>query len=1061
VISEVLSLAGETDAVPLARAFIRGRLGSWGLPELVADAELIVSELVTNALLHAGPPVGLELSMDSPGLRIAVADTSRIRPLRGLDDGEGMTGRGLTLVRAIATRFGVDTTDAGKVVWCLLDPAGESAELEVDADADARLAGWDDDAELPGRRYRVTLGDVPTDLLLAAKNHVDSLIREFTLAAAGASAGSTPLVPSQLADLIERVVHRFAEARQSIKRQAIAAAGRGDLRVTLTLTLPLDAADAGLDYLAGLDEADAYARDARLLTLESPAEYRVFRRWYVEGLVDHLRRAAAGEPAAVPESFEARLLTELRAITARQRSSERAARLQSMTAALAAATSSEEVPGVILGEGRAVLGAAGGLLALRGPGDVLLPVGEFGRDAGLLRRYAEEGAADPAGPSWAAGVPVWAESLAVVPLAVGGRVVGVLSFSFAEPRRIDSDERDYLLALAAQTAQTLERTRLFEGQRRTAERLGRLQSVTAALAAAPGSAQVLDLVVEHLAGMVGAEVATASLVSGDGRALELRSRRRGQDVSLARYRSYPVDAVLPASEAFRSGQIVVVSGRADWDLRYPELAGLGQFYDRTLVCLPLTVEAQRLGVLTLSLQGNWPLEDDDRAFFGALSDVCAQAIARSLALDEAQDARDKLIFLADASAEFGSSLDYRTALANLARLAVPRLADWCTVAIVENGRLETVAVAHSDPTKVAMAEEVQRRYWASLDAPAGPAEVIRSGIGRLHANVTDRMLVEGAVDEDQLRILRELGMSSILFVPLAVGRRVLGVLTMIRAESGRHYDGEDLDFAGDLARRAGMAIDNARSHRALEETAVALAQSLLPASLPAIPGLELAARYHCAGHGSDPGGDVYDVWGLRRDPPTWAALVADVPGKGVAAAALAALVRYTVRVASRHAARPDDVLAELNDALLIAEPGTGGELFATAVYAELTPRPGGLDISLCSGGHPAALLRRADGSVTTIDTGGGALGWFAVPTLDVVEIRLGPGDVFVAFTDGYLEGRSADGRFADDLLAMTLMNSTAATAAELVGELEAAVLGFCAGAPRDDMALLAVKLPVG
>src|SRR5215210_200325 len=271
---EELRLGDEPDAVPRARAFVAAavpRLRPDASELVIADVELATAELLTNALLYAGPPVLLRLRLTPNGVRVEVQDGSVAAPVRALASVEAMTGRGLALVDALATGWGVDRVPdgGGKVVWCEVAADGSSGRDVMplgDDEIDASLAAWGDDLPTGTRRYSVHLGDVPTDLLIAAKAHVDNRVREFTLAAGGAASGSTAAVPPHLAALIETVVHRFSEARQAIKRQALAAAAEGAERTDLTLELSADAADAGEEYLAALDEADSYARAARLLT---------------------------------------------------------------------------------------------------------------------------------------------------------------------------------------------------------------------------------------------------------------------------------------------------------------------------------------------------------------------------------------------------------------------------------------------------------------------------------------------------------------------------------------------------------------------------------------------------------------------------------------------------------------------------------------------------------------------------------------------------------------------------------------------------------------------------
>src|SRR3954469_6568449 len=283
------------DAVPRARRFAAEALTTEVGSSVVEDAELVVTELVTNALLHGAPPVVLRISPVGSGVRIEVEDTGREMPIRMRESTDAMTGRGLSLVSRVTCGWGVERNgDGGKVVWAEIVEGGLPAvdDDDVDVDVEALLDAWSDD-ELE-ETYAVELGAVPTDLLLEAKAHIDNLVREFTLASAamdGASAG----LPTDLAELVQTVVHGFSAARSAIKRQALESAARGDAQTVLSLRLPASAADAGEKYLAALDEADGYARSARLLTLETPPVHRVFRRWYVQSLVAQLRRQVAGE----------------------------------------------------------------------------------------------------------------------------------------------------------------------------------------------------------------------------------------------------------------------------------------------------------------------------------------------------------------------------------------------------------------------------------------------------------------------------------------------------------------------------------------------------------------------------------------------------------------------------------------------------------------------------------------------------------------------------------------------------------------------------------------------
>ena len=526
-----LRLGDDPDAVPQARRFTAAALTAVACPALRGDAELVVSELVTNAILHSAGPVTLRVAPRRDGVRIEVEDGTRSAPLRALASADAMTGRGIALVATLARRWGVDPVDPGKVVWAELlaeDSAPEASGPIPDVDPEALLAAWGDDRAGDATaepRHTVRLGGVPTDLLLAAKAHVDNIAREFHLAAQGAAAGTGAALQGPLAELVHTVVHRFTDARLSIKRQAMAAARRGEDRTELVLTLPASSADAGEAYLAALDEADSYARAARLLTLETPPQHRLFRRWYIESLVTQLRAAAAGSPPPPQQSFEGRLLDELSVVATAQRATDRSARLQSVTAALAGARTLDDVAAVVVNEGVAALGASGGCLLVAGPDERLVMIDSVGYDDALIARLERENLHSdlPAAVALRSGVPVWLESrqdyderftslrgmeptaraMCAVPLPVAGEVLGALRFSFGASRLFDDDERRFVEAFAAQTAQALDRARALAEARKASDRLAFLADASSILSSTldyrATLANIADLVVPRLA----------------------------------------------------------------------------------------------------------------------------------------------------------------------------------------------------------------------------------------------------------------------------------------------------------------------------------------------------------------------------------------------------------------------------------------------------------------------------------------------------------------------------------------------------------------------------------
>jgi serine phosphatase RsbU (regulator of sigma subunit)/anti-sigma regulatory factor (Ser/Thr protein kinase) len=481
------------DDVAAARAQVTRRARELGLEQLAYDASLVVSELVTNAVLHGRGCRGLTVTGVPDGLRLEVRDASRIPPVLGWASEHAMTGRGLRLISSLAARWGVAPDDSGKVVWVELTGVSRATGLSEDE----LLARWDDDGGTGPRpiRHHVELGDVPTGLLLAAKSHVDNLVREFSLARAGAHSGLTAEIPPHLADLIETVVGRFAEARLSIKYQALAALQRNSSHTRLQLDLPLDAADAAIDYLNALDEVDGYCRAMRFLTLETPPQHRVFRRWYIEELVAQLRRAGNGKAPREPQPFEQRLLKEFDQVTKAHRASERTARLYRVAGALASASSPEAVAHAVINEGREALEASGSGMILAATADRLSVPATVGYDERVVSRLRSESpdAELPAAVALRTGQAVWIESrqerddrfpelvgleattvsMCAVPLIVQDRRLGALRFSFTEARLFDEEERRFVLALAAQTAQALDRAQLQQARVSVSRRLQR------------------------------------------------------------------------------------------------------------------------------------------------------------------------------------------------------------------------------------------------------------------------------------------------------------------------------------------------------------------------------------------------------------------------------------------------------------------------------------------------------------------------------------------------------------------------------------------------------------
>jgi anti-sigma regulatory factor (Ser/Thr protein kinase) len=308
----------------------------------------------------------------------------------------------------------------------------------------------------------------------------------------------------------------------------------------------------------------------------------------------------------------------------------------------------------------------------------------------------------------------------------------------------------------------------------------------------------------------------------------------------------------------------------------------------------------------------------------------------------------------------------------------------------------------------------------------------------------------GALGPEYRREIDALGLRSVVIVPLtSPDGRPVGALALVTAESGRTLDEHDVVLGLELGRRCGTAIDNARVYRERSDIAQTLQRSLLPPELPEIPGVAVAACFRPAGHGVEMGGDFYDVFTLSDG--SWALTIGDVCGKGPAAAALTALVRYTLRAVTMHAQSPDRVLELLNEAII--RNGVD-DRFCSVAFARLVSTEDGVRAEIASGGHPQPLLVRADGRVEEVPSTGLLLGLWPDPKLESAMVDLGPGDALVLYTDGVTDARAPDLILAPDDMAELLRDSAGCPAPEVARRIERAVTEGAEHEPRDDIALL-------
>jgi PAS domain-containing protein len=415
---------------------------------------------------------------------------------------------------------------------------------------------------------------------------------------------------------------------------------------------------------------------------------------------------------------------------------------------------------------------------------------------------------------------------------------------------------------------------------------------------------------------------------------------------------------------------------------------------------------------------------------------------------EAKEAELRQRFLASATQVLSSSLDYDETLERVAWLAVPTFADWCAVDLVEHGEVERVALAHTDPNKLDRGRMLGEEYPPDMSSDTGLGAVVRTGKTEVYPEITDEMLVQGAVDDRQLELVRDLGMRSALIAPLKVGTTTIGALTWVNAASGRSFDDDDVAFAEDLAARAATAVENARLYTRLAQTAETLQASLLPERLAEPPGWRIAASYVAGERGTEVGGDFYDIFPVDD---AWMVVLGDVTGKGVKAAALTALARHTAKTAARFDSRPAAVMSRVND-VLREQPRLS---IVTAVCARLHTRGDGAELEIVSAGHPLPLKVGPRG-VTPVGSHDIVLGAVDDGSWEATTASVAPGETLFFYTDGVTEMPGEHDRFGEERLLEAAADGPS-SAADLVARIERALEEFQASELSDDRAMLAVE----
>ena len=1101
-------------AAALARHALEGLADDLRTDDL-ETIRLLTSELVTNAIRHGphpGADIGVRVDRQDDRLRVEVTDAGAgfLPPDRA---GREVGGWGLMLVDQLSARWGV-TDGAPTRVWFEIpadrDPStGDLDGLTIDAllletqhaaviatDPRGVVVRWNRHAEqLYGYTKAEALGRPVTDLtvrpgdqhaaevIVARINAGEPWDGEWRAPRRDGSeiwvrVANAPVLDERGAfigmigvsvDISERKAAELALSDSEERLRLALESGRmgtwewdvGAERVHWS---------EGLERIHGLEPGafggtfEGFQRDmhpedrARVLgTIERVLredeeyllDYRIVRpadgevRWLsVRGRV---LRDDGGRPTGMVG-----VCTDI----TERKEAERALAVQyAVSRVLATSRTLEEAVPALLGSIAEALGWEVGLVwRTHEEDEVLRVVGHWHADGETGRRFIdlsndlalarEEGLP---GRVWAGGRPTWVPDFAAnhfprsstaleeglhaafgFPITLGEQILGVVEFFSRRIREPDEPLLELMAAIGAQIGQFVERTltevELAESEaRKTAVFESALEAIVTMDEAGrivelnPAAAEMFG---HERADVVGRELAEVFVPPS------LRERHRE---AIQRYRR----------------------------------TGRGRILGRRLEMLGLRADGSEFPIELTVTRVDLP-DADEILFTGTVRDITPRRRAEELqaklfesersAREQVEHAHERMTFLADASRILGGSLDSSKTMAKLATLVVPRLADWCAVDVVQrDGRIEALVVNHMDPEKVELAREFRRRWPSHVDDGGGVAAVLASGEPQLVPVITPEMIEQGVVDPEQRAVIEQLGLRSVMIVPLTARDRVIGAITFASAESGRGFDDADLELASDLARRAAFAFENATLYEERSHIARTLQRSLLPRELPVVDGVEVQALYQPSNIShAGVGGDFYDVFEVGQD--AWGVMVGDVCGKGVEAAALTGIARHTLRASGTAGGSPMDALENLNRVMLRED----GERFCTVAFARLARNGSGFNLRVVCGGHPAPMVVRTDGTVEPVGAPGSLLGVFEEVAFEERSTSLVPGDLAVFYTDGLIDPRAAE-PLDEGGLARLVGACAGRTAAETVDEIRRAV-SDPAAQTSDDTCVLGLRV---
>ena len=414
----------------------------------------------------------------------------------------------------------------------------------------------------------------------------------------------------------------------------------------------------------------------------------------------------------------------------------------------------------------------------------------------------------------------------------------------------------------------------------------------------------------------------------------------------------------------------------------------------------------------------------------------------------------RLALLAETTARLTSTLDVEETLRRLTELVVPRLADWVVVDLItERDEVWRTAVVHAEGEGLVRHEDLQGPMPpVPAQSPMPLSRALRGVASALAGPRTYQRAPDSGIAVEQRRLFEATGIRSAVIAPIRSPRAVLGALTLGRAKDPVDFSTADLPLIEDIARRAGLALDNARLYQRQRKVAETMQNHLLP-QLPQVPGLQMTARYLPAPDASQVGGDWYDAFSLSDGATALA--VGDVVGHDLEAAAGMAQLRNMLRAyAWAHKEPPSRIVDRLDEAIMHITDVS----MATMIFARIEERDDGhWELSWTNAGHPPPLLISHDGLARFLTDGHGILLGTGVrtPRTDASAV-LPPGSTLLLYTDGLIE---APGHTLDEGLHRLSRHAASLAHRPLASLTDQVLRRVRHDRNDDDVALLAVRAP--